>query len=317
MPQPPYRLPPFDALVAFESVARLGSMSDAATELFVTQSAISHRMRRLESFMGLPLLLRRNPGIVPTPAGMALLDALRPLLDSARELRSRCHFAATPKVLRVGLGAALAEHWLVQRLPAFAALHPEIAVELVVMENEAPPRATEVDVRVLWVSASQAAASHTQRPLFREHVFPVCAPSLMRPVRTLGGAAALEHLPLVHKVTPGHQAGTEWAWETWFSRLHLHRQPRETLRVNSIGPAIGAALKGTGVALARTLLVADALATRRLVRVLPPEMDLLSTKLHVARWPARLAGDARVQTFVAWLHARAQDSLPQAGAASH
>ncbi|CAN0451433.1 unnamed protein product, partial [Phaeothamnion confervicola] len=174
-----HRMPPFDALVAFESAARLGGMTRAASELGLTQSAISHRIRRLEDFMGTALFVRRNAGLALTAPGQALLDGFREVLEGAAELRTRCLSAVAPDRLRVGVGSALADNWLVRRLPDFRTRHPGVAIELAVVENEAPERIANLDLRILWVSASEARPSSTQRPLFREHVFPLCALSLL------------------------------------------------------------------------------------------------------------------------------------------
>lgn len=295
------RLPPFDALLAFEAVARLGGMTRAAEELGLTQSAVSHRIRRLEDFMGAPLLERRADGVVPTSAGAAVLDSLRDIIDRVADLRGRCLSAAAPDRLRVGVGAALADHWLVRRLPGFRARHPDLAIELKVVESEAPERAAGLDLRILWMPASEARASSTQRPLFREHVFPVCSPAILPQGFAAGDPLALTALPLLHKHVPGYRSGAEWSWETWFDRLGLPGRPAEAMRFASIGTAISAALEGAGAALARSMVVADALAEGRLVRLLPPELDLLSQKVHVVRWPGRLAGDRRVEAFAGWL----------------
>jgi hypothetical protein len=131
---PMKHLPPFVSLVAFDAVVRHKSITRAAAELGLTQSAISHRVRRLEAFMSAPLLHRHNTGLQPTSAGEALVEGLTKLLDDAAALRAQCHMAIAPNRLRVGIGAALAENWLVRRLPDFAESCPHISVELVVVE---------------------------------------------------------------------------------------------------------------------------------------------------------------------------------------
>ena len=302
------RLPPFDALIAFEAALRHRSMTGAAGELGLTQSAVSHRVRRLESFMGTALLYRRNAGLSPTSAGEALAEGLGNLLDDMAGLRARCLAAAAPGHLRIGVGAALADNWLVRRLPDFAKQHPSIAIELVVVENEAPEHAADLDLRILWVPAAELRASTTQRPLFREHVFPVCAPSLLPAGFERGDTSVLSRLPLLHKGPAGRAISAEWSWQAWLERLGLPPRPQENFRFASIGLAIAAAMKGAGVVIARSMLVHDALAEGRLVRLLPPNFDLLSSKAHVARWPASLRGDARVRSFVAWLAARAEET---------
>jgi LysR family transcriptional regulator, glycine cleavage system transcriptional activator len=292
------RIPPFDALVAFDAVARTGSVTRAAEEIGVTQSAVSHRLRRLEQFMQIPLYERRSDGLHLNVAGQTLRADVSDLLERAAELRLRCTAAEAPNRLRIGLGSALADNWLIGRLPDFARKHPDIAVEVSIVENGVE-RDMKVDARIKWVSASAAKPNSTQLPLFREHVFPVCAPHLLEGLE-LNDPRVLQILPLIHKRTPEGQ-GAEWEWSAWFERLELAGRPQEGIRVTSIGPAVAAALVGAGVALTRTMLVCDALAVGRLCRVLPPEFDQLSSKVHVLQWSTRHLGSEQVRAFATWL----------------
>ncbi len=142
--------------------------------------------------------------------------------------------------------------------------------------------------------------------LHREHVFPVGAPGLLVGLGKRQSYEALASLPLLHKQSPGQ--GPEWGWDSWFNRFALGTPPRETMRFSSISPVISAAIQGKGLALARSLLVRDALQDRRLVRVLPQELDMLSTKVHVLRWPTWRIGDRRVRAFVMWFSNEAAES---------
>ena len=300
-------LPPFDALVAFDTALRLRSMTRAAAELGMTQSAVSHRLRRLEAYVGAPLLHRSSTGLSATPAGTTLATGLADLLDGLADLRARCRAVAAPSGLRVGVGAALADYWLVKRLPAFAAARAGLEVELTIVESEADLRAADIDVHILWQPAATARSSSTQRLLFREQVFPVCVPGLLPGGRALRDPRALATLPLLHKGTPGRGQGAEWSWPVWFGRLGIAgKPPAAALRFGTIHTAIGAALQGAGVVMARSLLVHDALKDGRLVRVLPASWDMPSSKAHVVRWPAALTGDERVRRFVAWVVAEAE-----------
>jgi LysR family transcriptional regulator, glycine cleavage system transcriptional activator len=302
------RLPPFDCLIAFEAASRLGSMTHAAAELGLTQSAVSHRIRRLEDFMGAPLLHRHNTGLSPTLAGEALTGGLTDLLGGIAGLRGLCLAAAGPERLRVGVGAAFAQTWLLRRLPSFAASHPEYSIELEIVESEAPEQVADLDVRLLWVPAAELRASSTQRPLFQEQVFPVCHPSLLPEGFIPGDPKVLLDLPLLHKGPGGRATGAEWSWPAWLERLGLPPRPKESLRFTSIGLAIAAAQEGSGVVLARTMLVHDALAEGRLVRVLPIHERLPSSKAYVLRWLSARRTDERVKTFVEWVHRQAAET---------
>jgi len=303
-------LPPFDALVAFDTALRRGSMTLAAAELGMTQSAVSHRLRRLEAFMGAPLLHRSSLGLRPTDAGARLAEGLEALLDDLESLRARCRAVLAPDALRVGVGAALADYWLVRRLPGFAADNPDIAVELAIIDGDAGGRSADVDLYVKWGPATAARTSPSQRLLFQEQVFPVCHPRLLPDGQPLVDPAGLAGLPLLHKAAPG--SGMEWAWATWFERLGLAGPPPVALRFGAIATAIAAAMQGAGVALGRSLIVQDALAEGRLVRVLQPTWDMASSKVHFARWPVALSGDHRIQRFTAWLVAESAATVATA-----
>jgi LysR family glycine cleavage system transcriptional activator len=294
-------LPPFDGLIAFDAAARRRSMTLAANELRLTQSAISHRLKKLETFFGAPLLNRTGAGLSPTAAGASLLEELAKLLDVMAGLRARSRAATRPAILKVGVGAALSHYWLVRRLPGFASLHPDVSVDMVLAESEAQARAADVDVHVLWLPKAIGRSTSTQRLLFNERVFPVAAPRLLPRGRPLQSTGRLANLAILHKGPAGRNEGAEWSWPVWFERLGLEAEVPTGLRFDTIGLALAAALEGAGVALARSLLVHDALAERRLCRVLPDEWDMLSSKAHFIRWPAVLTGDKRVSRFTNWI----------------
>ncbi len=300
------KYPPFYPMVAFEAVARLGNMTNAARELGLTQSAVSYRIRRLEDFMGRRLFERNGSTLNLTSSGAMLHAEVQELLERSAQLRERCIAAEADSVLRIGAYGALADHWLARRIKGFADAHPGIVLEVALIDNEAPERFATADVRIGWVPFSEAKSTSTQMTLHREHVFPVGAPSLLAGIGQLRSYEALASLPLLHKQSPGQ--GPEWGWDSWFNRLALGTPARETMRFSSIGPVISAAIEGTGLALARSMLVRDALQDRRLVRVLPQELDMLSTKVHVLRWPAWRIGDPRVRAFVEWFSAEAAES---------
>ena len=294
-------LPPFDGLVAFEAAARHRSMTLAANELRVTQSAISHRLKKLEAFVGASLFNRTGMGLCPTAAGTSLLEDIGRLLDDMSGLRARSRAASRPATLKIGIGTALSQYWLVRRLPSFAASNPDIGIELVVAESEAQARAADVDVFVSWMPKAGARATSTQRLLFQERVFPVAVPRLIPRGRPLSNPEALVDLPLIHKGPVGRNDGAEWSWQVWFERLRIKTPVPEAVRFDSLGLALAAAIEGAGVVLARSLLVHDALAARRLCRLLPPRWDMPSSKAHFVRWQPVLSGDKRVKAFANWI----------------
>jgi LysR family glycine cleavage system transcriptional activator len=288
------RLPPFPELVAFEAVARHSSFTRAAAELCLTQSAVSHRVRRLEQHYGTKLVKRLNPGIELTEAGRALLPELGAALDALARLGG-----PRERRLRVTAGSALCTWWLAGRLASFMAQRPGVSVELIALD--APdPSIPDVDVRIRWVGPDDEPHGPTEAPLFTEQVFPVCSARLLPQGRPLRDAQALAGMTLLHKAV--HASG-EWSWPLWLQRLGVEPRPRRgaELRFADMGMMLSAAVNGSGVCLARSLLVHDALHDGRLSVALADFEPMTSVKKHVARWPAHKAGDADIAAFVRWL----------------
>jgi LysR family glycine cleavage system transcriptional activator len=298
------RLPPFGPLIAFDAVVRHRSFTRAADELGVTQSAVSHRVRRLEDFLGVQLLKRLNPGVELSDDGARLHGELATLLDGMASLEPSLRRRAGQQTLRLGAGSSLAAWWLVRRLRTFRALHSEIEIDFVPVESEAagePP----LDVRILWTTLAESRATSLQASLFRERVFPVCAPSILPRGRPLSDPAALLELPLIQK---RHTQSGEWSWASWFQKLGLKRAEPRGLVLGDMGLCLTAAVEGAGVAIGRSLLVADAISDGRLVPALATAPDVLSTKVHIARWSPDLIGDRNTQVLVSWLAQAAEET---------
>lgn len=123
-------LPPLTALRAFEAAARLGSVTRAADELSVTHAAVSHQLRVLEDWFGRPLFRREHRRIAPNEAGASLLPAVTDAFDRvaarAADIRSR----GGRRILTISSAPSVAYRWIVPRLAAFSARHPEIDVRL-------------------------------------------------------------------------------------------------------------------------------------------------------------------------------------------
>ena len=298
------RLPPFGALIAFEAVARHRSFTRAADELGVTQSAISHRVRRLEDFFGVQLLKRLNPGIGLSDDGAKLQGELATHLDGIAGLEPSLRRRPGRQTLRLGAGSSLAAWWLVRRLRTFRALHSEIEIDFLPVESEAVGEPS-LDVRILWTTLAESRATSLQAPLFRERVFPVCAPSILPRARPLSDPAALLDLPLIQK---RHTPSGEWSWAYWFRKLGLKRAEPRGLVLGDMGLCLTAAVEGAGVAIGRSLLVADAISDGRLVPALATAPDVLSTKVHIARWSPDLIGDRNTQVLVSWLAQAAEET---------
>jgi LysR family transcriptional regulator, glycine cleavage system transcriptional activator len=303
----PRILPPFGPLVAFDAVVRHRSFTRAAGELGLTQSAVSHQVRRLEEFCGAKLLRRLNPGVEPNGAGAKLHSELAPLLDGLASLDAGLRARPGRRTLRFGASSSLAAWWLVRRLRAFRAVHPGIDLDFVPVESDAPS-AKSLDIRISWTTLAEARATSLQAPLFRERIVPVCAPSVLPGGKPLADPAALRHLPLIQK---GNAPAGEWSWVYWFRKLGIKRAEPRDLVLGDVGLCLTAAVEGAGVAIGRSLLVADAIGDGRLVPALAAVPDVASSKVHVARWSPSLVGDRGTRILVAWLARAAEETIAE------
>jgi LysR family transcriptional regulator, glycine cleavage system transcriptional activator len=301
------RLPPFPELVAFEAVARHLSFTRAAAELHLTQSAVSHRVKRLETNFKTKLIRRLNPGLELTAAGTALLPQLAAALDTLAHLHQR-----RGRLLKVAAGTGLCTWWLAPRLAGFMAHRPGVSVELVPL-NKPDPTLTDIDVGVHWVGHGQDLPNERQAPLFSEHVFPACNPELLPNGRPLRDAKLLATMPLLHKAAD--HAG-EWSWDVWFKRLRIEpkRSTGGELHFADMAQLMSALVNGSGVGLVRSLLAHDALLDGRLTLAIAGVEPMVSSKKHVARWPADKVGDPDIDAFVRWLVTEAARTLAETDA---
>ena len=124
------RLPPLNALRAFEAAARHLSFTKAAEELYVTQAAVSHQVKALEEALGVQLFRRLNRRLMLTDAGQLYLPALTEAFDGIDAATGRLRADENAGSLTVSVANSLAAKWLLPRLPRFRERHPEIDVEV-------------------------------------------------------------------------------------------------------------------------------------------------------------------------------------------
>lgn len=296
------RLPPLGALRTFEAAARQLSFVRAADELHVTPAAISHQVKALEEQLGVDLFRRLPRGLILTDAGRAMLPELARGLDHfARAVRGAVagELAGT---LRVTVIPSFAQLWLLPRLGRFLALYPE--VEIIVMGNAELVDLTRADIDLGIRYGTGRYPGLTARLLFTEETFPVCAPALLDGPPPLRRPDDLRHHRLLHDWNL--TAGETWlAWSSWLQQLRLDDvDPRHGLQLSDSMLLMEAAVRGLGVAIGRTSLAGDHLASGRLVRPFA-----LTRPADFAYWAVCPEGSEtrpRLRAFVDWLVAEAQ-----------
>ncbi len=259
--QPSHRLPSLNALRAFEAVARRLSFARAAEELFVTKAAVAQQIRLLEEEIGAPLVERSGRGLRLTEAGAAgaagLTDGFAMLTRAARAMRE----AKGRRFLVINASASFAATWLVGRIGRFKARHPDIDVLV-----DADPREDtlgDADAMIRWGDGAFPGLAPTQ--LFKEDVFPVCAPQLVAADPPLRAPADLQHCTLLH--LEWNPSFPTWpSWSDWLKAAGASEvEATRGIYFNQMSMAIAAAAQGQGVALASLAIAADDLASGRLV----------------------------------------------------
>jgi LysR family glycine cleavage system transcriptional activator len=257
------RLPPLNALRAFETVARRLSFARAAEDLHVTKAAVAQQVRLLEQEIGAQLVERSGRGLALTESGAAgaagLAEAFAALARAVRAMRE----AKGRRFLVINASASFAATWLVGRIGRFKALHPEIDVLLDAMAREDSLESSTTDALVRWGAGDFPGLATTL--LFKENVFPVCAPELVDGDNPLRSPQDLRRRTLLHlEASPAYPS-----WPTWSDWLKAAGardvEARHGVWFNNMAMAIRAAAQGQGVALTTFAIAADELAAGRLV----------------------------------------------------
>jgi len=293
----PRRLPPLNALKAFEAAARHESFTKAAQELHVTQGAVSHQVKALETELGFRLFGRESQRLLITEAGRFYLEVVRDAFDRIASGTERLLERQNAGALTVTTSPNFASKWLVHRLGRFAEAHPDIDLRVSASLHHVDFAREDIDLAIRH-GDGRWPGLHVTR-LWVEELFPVCSPTLLQGRKTLRRPTDLEHLTLLHI-----NDRTDWA--KWLQAVDvadadLGRGPI----FNQASMAIDAAIDGQGVALARTALVAWDLLAGRLARPFR-----LALKVPYAYWivcPKANAELPKIASFRAWILAEAAE----------
>ena len=261
MPAPRPRLPPLHDLTAFEAAARLGSFLKASEELHVTQSAVSHRIKSLEDFLGVALFIRIHRNIALTSFGERYLADVRRALDDLA--RSTAGLRGDSRArLRISVAPALGAKWLVGRLAGFQHAHPDIDLTVSSSLDLELLRRGEADVGLRY--GSEPVRGLTVIRLIDETLFPVASPAyiaargIAQPA-ALAGATLLRH-PLLR-------------WRPWFAAAGLDlEEPAAGPMFEDATLMYEAAAAGQGVALTLRTLFEGQAAQGLLVKPFAPEV---------------------------------------------
>ena len=300
-------LPPLNALRAFESAGRHLSFTKAAAELNVTPAAISHQVKTLEELLEVPLFRRLTRALRLTDAGQAALPTLSQGFDKLAQGVEQMHAHCESGVLTISVSPSFGAMWLVPRLEHFRSRHPDIEIRIDGTDRLVDLARDNVDVALRYGPGGYKGV-RTDR-LFSQVNTPVCSPALLSGAHPLEQPDDLRHHTLLHVDWKDAEA----SWRMWLLAAGLHdidptRGPHFTME----NMAVQAALDGHGVALIGDILVADDLASGRLVRPFDSSFSTPLTFSYYLLSAKDSAEQPKVAAFREWLLEEARVSRPEA-----
>ena len=297
MPYARRYIPSISLLAAFEATARLGSVTLAARELDLTQSAVSRQIKGLEDQLQVQLFVRDRQTIRPTSAGAAYADEVRTALDRISSASLNLYANPGGGMLNLAILPTFGTRWLAPRLPGFLNAHPGITINLVTRIAYFDFRTEPVDAAIHFGLPDWPGGEMVL--LRSEQVLPVCSPALKAEF-TFAGPADLRQAPLLHLTTRPQ------AWNRWFVAQGVTESHVVGAHFDQFATAAQAAAAGLGIGLLPSFLIEDELASGKLVVVLDAPYE--SAEKYYLVWPEGRSSYPPLASFKSWLVAEAQRS---------
>lgn len=291
-------LPSLSLLQAFEAAARLESVTAAAHELSLTQSAVSRQIRALEEQLETPLFHREKQSIKLTLGGALYAREIREALQKIAQASMNLRANPSGGTLSLAILPTFGTRWLAPRLPRFLAENPGITINLRTQFSQFDFRTVAVDAAIHFGRDNWPGAQCEY--LIGEDVVPVCAPEVLERLAPQS-VADLRDAPLLHL------ASRPDAWEQFFRRGGVEATQVHGMLFDQFATAAQAAVSGLGVALLPSFLIEEEISSGRLVHIL--NLTMHSTEAYYLCWPNGQDSYEPLQRFRSWLaqEARAFD----------
>ncbi|HTN33199.1 MAG TPA: LysR substrate-binding domain-containing protein [Marinobacter sp.] len=300
------KLPPLKALPVFEAVARLNSFSLAADELSVSQSAVSHQIKQLETYLGEPLFWRGGRMLALTDEGRQYMDAISSALLQI-ERASEMLLGHEESRLRLSVFSSFAVRWLVPRLPELQRLHPQVELALE-MSNENPVLSDRVADS--FITIHKASSAYSYELLYVERLFPVCSPDYWQKMRRELGREApdADDIPLTPEdiarfpLLSTHSIFDKPAgdWQAWYHAVNQKiPAPARVQHFSHMLLALEAARFHQGVALTNDYMLSTRKDSEEFIR-LPCHPVMTGDHFYFA-WKTSRRKERGIQILRRWL----------------
>jgi len=273
---------------------RHGSFTRAATELHLTQSAISRQIAQLERFLGKKLFIREPRALRLTVSGQCYAEEVQNLLVACAEATETVMKRKGHSELTVACSSGVAVLWLTPRLGRFRAAHPDVHLRLIVNDSLASLSETDFDIGLYYLRDGPLAGLAARR-LYDEEVFPVCAPHYLAGRKLLPADLPEEMLLTLE------DGQRQWmSWQTWLAQNgHADARIEHKLMANQYPILLQLAMEGQGIVLAWRHMIDACLQAGLLVRACDASASLGGG--YYAVWPQDRVEPTVVRTFRSWL----------------
>jgi LysR family glycine cleavage system transcriptional activator len=284
-------IPPLSALQAFETIARRKSFALAAEELFLTPSAVSHQVAKLEGLLNVRLFERSARGVELTTAGKQYLEKIASALGAIHTATEDLKHGVQ-NTLYVHSSPSFASLWLMPRLVRFTQRYPNISLVLSASHQHSDFQLgqTDIDIRYGFPSWSNLQVE----PIFTERILPLASPEFIR-THSLHEPKDLLRVPIIHSSVNVIQ------WNDWFIKFCPSMRPeRMGLRFDRAMMSLDAAVQKLGVALESSSIGQTLIDSGKLQAIFEDDLSL-ETEAHFIVYPIQNESRKELKCFVEWL----------------
>ncbi len=281
-------LPSYNALRAFVAIGKHGNLKDAAAELFVTPSALSHQIKNLEAMLDKALFVRSKSGLSLTDDAHILHEELSHAFSLIQQSVQKLAQQPQHNILNISMLSTFAMRWFIPRLSSFQKQYPDVEVRISTSIHEVNFAREDIDCAIR--SGHGGWQGLHAEYLFTETFTPVCNPNM---AKALSSPIDLAKFTLLHaRLRPDD-------WQVWLKALDLKLQPAHEQTFETRNFAIQAAVDGVGIAIVDPSLVAEDIKAGRLVAPFPQTMADKNAYYFV--YPQANKDDLNIKNLQKWL----------------
>jgi len=281
-------LPSYNTLRAFVAVAKHGNLKDAAKELFVTASALSHQIKNLEINVNEKLLFRSKQGLTLTPEGKIIYKDLSDAFLNIEHTINKLKKTARRDILNISMLSTFAMRWFIPRLSGFQKQSPDIEVRISTSVQAVDFQREDMDCAIRS-GDGQWQGLHAEY-LFTETFTPVCSPKL---AKSLKNPDDLASQTLLHaQLRPDD-------WQVWLKAVGIEIQMVHEQTFETRNFAIQAAIDGVGIAIINPALITEDLKSGRLIA--PFAQTMADKNAYYLVYPKQRVSDPHIAKLQTWL----------------